>query len=65
MLTKSELRRWAVQFADVADDGNDAADHDELHAASDVCIVLSMDPSNVTPYIERWLRGLTQRQGTC
>lgn len=61
MLTKSVLRRWAVQFADRADEMDDADDHDELHAASDVCIILSMRPENITPYVERWLEGLTHR----
>ena len=62
MLTKSKLRRYAVMFADRADKMDDAEDHDELHAASDVCIVLSVSPQHMTPYIERWLEALTGRQ---
>ena len=45
-----------------ADATNDAADHDELHAAG---TVLESDPiwAVTTPYITRWLRGLAERHG--
>lgn len=61
MITKPEFIALAQQFAIRADEMNDAEDHDELHAASDVCAILSVKPWMTTNYIERWLMGLTSR----
>ena len=43
-----------------ADETNDAAGHDERHAAA---VILDSDPiwAVTTPYIARWLRGLADR----
>lgn len=61
MIEKNEFLAMASHFAERADEQNDAADHDELHAASDVCAILSVKEWMQTPYIERWLIGLKNR----
>lgn len=44
----------------VADDTNDAADHDEVHAAAEVCKMLAGDEFNVD-YIDRWVEEIARR----
>lgn len=61
MIDKDEFLAMASHLAERADEQNDAADHDELHAASDMCVILSMNPYRCTAYIERWLIGLKNR----
>jgi len=60
-MTKDELMDLSLALADKADDSNDAADHDEFHAASDICVLLAMRPHQVTPYVKRWLVELSKR----
>jgi hypothetical protein len=53
---------WAIRFSREADEANDAEDHDELHAAGEVCRLMShMGYQN--NYVQRWLEGLTRRVG--
>lgn len=59
-MTKDDLMDLSLVFADRADEQNDAQDHDELHAASDLCVILAMNPYHVTAYIERWLLELSK-----
>lgn len=51
-----------ADFHRAADETNDAADHDELHAAG---VILESDPiwALTTPYVLRWLQGLVKRHG--
>lgn len=60
MSSKVELK-WAemsekMQVA--ADETNDRHDHDELHAASTICLLISRGEYLYYDYITRWLEGL-------
>jgi len=61
MMNEDEFLALAFQLSERADEQNDAADHDELHAASDVCTILKYMPELSSNYIERWLIGLKNR----
>jgi hypothetical protein len=61
MMTKQEFISLGQQLAERADEQNDFMDHDELHAASDVCAILSVKEWMQTEYINRWLIGLKSR----
>jgi gluconate kinase len=43
-----------------ADETNDAADHDEVHAAAEVAKLLAGDDFDDS-YIDRWLDGILER----
>lgn len=60
-MKRVEFSVLAQHLAERADEQNDAADHDELHAASDVCTILTYMPELSSNYIERWLIGLKNR----
>lgn len=45
-----------------ADETNDAADHDEVHAAAEIAKMLAGEMYEDT-YIERWLDGIVKRMG--
>lgn len=61
MRTKEEFIALGISINNVADDQTGWLDHDEMHAAGDVCKILAEHPEHLTPYIERWLEGLTRR----
>jgi hypothetical protein len=44
----------------VADEMNDAADHDEVHAAAEVAALLAGNQFD-DGYIDRWFMGITDR----
>jgi gluconate kinase len=50
----------AARLHAAADESNDAADHDELHAAGAVTQMLAGEPYN-PEYVQRWLAGLAER----
>lgn len=52
---------WKSEFHHMADESNDSSDHDELHAAAEICeaFVHMGFPDN--SYVQRWLEGLTRR----
>lgn len=56
-----DYHAWKDAFAEAADETNDAADHDELHAASAVCYIMAYGDYAPVEYIDRWLLGLTKR----
>jgi hypothetical protein len=60
MPSKVELK-WAdiaEKMRVKADETNDRHDHDELHAASMICVLLSRGEYLYYDYICRWLEGL-------
>lgn len=63
-MSDQEIERLVTPaiFRLVADQANDAGDHDELHAAAEV---LQSDAIWATsnPYVMRWLLGLKKRYG--
>jgi hypothetical protein len=53
-----ELR--ATLFHIYADQTNDAHDHDELHAAGEICEAFKHVGFSKDSYVQRWLEGLAK-----
>ena len=53
-----DYAKWAEEFHRMADETNDAMDHDELHAAGEICEIFQNVGLVEGSYVQRWLEGL-------
>jgi hypothetical protein len=63
VISKETYAALADEFRERADETNDAADHDELHAAGEICAMQTMYIIDIAGniYVERWLLELRKR----